>query len=173
MSKASELITSLVGRIYSNQLTRNNVNNQVDEITKEIELEHYKKDRIISLLEEKVKSLENNIDEIGFKVIDQIVKRIQDRTPFFVDPFVEQAGDIVKHELDKLTDTLVESILKLASDKKNALEEKLGIDVDEKVEEVLTFNEDLNLSDKNKEILKNLREKHSQDASPKEEEEGD
>lgn len=188
MSKFSEMLTSLADRIFSNQLTKNNVQNQVKEIDNAIGHEFYQKDRLISFLEEKVKTLEKQSDLVAFKAIDLLVKKIKDRTPFFIDPFVDQAGEIAKVEIDKLTDALVESLVKLVEDGKDKIEDKLGIDVDEKVDEVVDEStiyfdpnsgnthdteNSLNLSKQGQETLQNLREKHAEAEVPEDEEEGD
>jgi hypothetical protein len=178
MPLVGQFVMGLVTKILANQLTRQNINDEIELIDKEVQHEFYKKDRLISILEDKLKSLEKDLDLLIAKKIDEIVKKVQEKTPFFVDPFVKSAGEAAKVELDKLTDDLVESILRLAENAKDKVEDATGLDFDNKSEDEIVntpIPSPPGLSKKSKEILKNLKEKHQEMELPipTDEEEGD
>lgn len=188
MPVIGQLIFSLIAKILENKLTRQNINDQAEEIVKQIDHEIYKRDRVIGILEAKLKELEDQVDILAFKKIDEIVKKVQEKTPFFVDPFVGKAGEVVKGEFDKFTDDLVKQIVDLAEKAKDKVENATGFDIDSLASKEVEGNpklvddvdkgslDNLHISDKAKELLEDLKEKYEEKVIPEpteEDEEGD
>jgi len=124
MDYIKSAIRGLISKIFENQVTRQNVEDQLKTIEDGINVEVYKRDRLITLLEAKLTELTETIDAKVAEKVKEIVKDLQDKAPFFVDPIIEELGDQVVKGVDQLTDKVVEEVVELAEN----LQEKLGLE---------------------------------------------
>lgn len=185
------LLASLVERILSNQLTKQNINDKVDEIVSRVNYEHQlanqgkeEREQHIAYLENKLNSLQEQLDNVINAKIDELVKRIQEQTPFYIDPFVSKIGEELKHGIDKITDDAVKSVVdsieskakdlglipNVAEPVKETVLETVSEEVEEKEvipeteTEIESEHSNLDfLSEKNKKILEDLKNKHGED----------
>lgn len=179
------LLASLVERILSNQLTKQNIDDKVTEIVARVNYEHgqvsgklQERESHIAYLENKLNTLQERLDTVINAKIDELVKQIQDKTPFYVDPFVAKIGEELKQGVDKFTDDAVKSVvdsieskakeLGIIPDNEPEVKEVVSESVEEEevIPETETEKEPVShdfLSDKANAILNDLKNKHDND----------
>jgi hypothetical protein len=181
------LLTNLISKVLSNQFSKQHINNDIEQISSTVE-EHVRagqveRDATILMLEGKLKSLMDKLDDIVNAKIDEIVKKVQDKTPFFLDPVVQKFGDEIKREFDVFTDKGVDNLINYLEEKAASLgilkivestpteasvevekEPEVVPHVETQVEEVVSSKDGYDfLSEENKEILEDLKAKHKKD----------
>lgn len=121
MPSIAQLVAGLVAKVLGNQLTKQNINDEIQDIDRIVNYEHNlkinEKNVYIMQLEAKLNELNEKLDSMANAVVDNVVEKIQEKTPFFLDGVVHDVGEQVKQEIDELTDAAVEKIVDVVEQK--------------------------------------------------------
>lgn len=183
------LLTNLVEKILSNQFTKQNITDEVKTISatvgEHVQASSVEKDATILMLEAKLKDLVTKVDLLLDAKIDEIVKNVQDKTPFFLDGVVEKFGEEAKNQINLFSANGAQELIDFLEGKAAALglikattvsasntvlpSATVETHVDTSVSSSGAVKEDLVkdglsfLSDKASDILQDLKDKHKGD----------